>query len=220
MLGKTWVENNLGLMHDGTSGALIGKLESAPDLSHLVFLPPASIGDLGRGRGVLQGGGSGCARVEEEGGGWKVLGEPCGMRFVEASITVVWLGLGGDLGLGSGACEERVIGALATAPLLYLPAAPLLDLPADSLLDLPAASLLDLPTAPSLGLPAAPSLGFPAAPLPELPVALLPDLPAALSPDLPVAPSLDLPAAPPLDLPAAPLLILPAAPSMDLPAVP
>ena len=38
--------------------------ESAPDLSYIVFLPPASIGDFGRGSFGLQGGGSGCARFE------------------------------------------------------------------------------------------------------------------------------------------------------------
>ena len=64
MLGKTWPENHLGLMHRGTSGAQGGKLAKKPNINlrlvpnHLEFTAPAKLDNLGWGRGGLQGEGA------------------------------------------------------------------------------------------------------------------------------------------------------------------
>ena len=74
MLGKTWEENHLGLMHHGTIRAPGGKLSKKPNTNlhllhdHLVFPAPAPLEDLGWGRGGLQLEGSGNAWVGEEKG--------------------------------------------------------------------------------------------------------------------------------------------------------
>ena len=49
-------------------------------------------------------------RREKGEGGGTVLGEPFGGGLVEAPLPVAWLDLGGALGLGPVACEERVSG--------------------------------------------------------------------------------------------------------------
>ena len=80
MLGKTWEENHLGLMHRGTIGAPGGKLPKKPNINlrlihdHLGFPAPAPLEDLGWGRGGLQGGGSGGFWVWEGEGGGDVMG--------------------------------------------------------------------------------------------------------------------------------------------------
>ena len=68
VLGKTWSENHLGLMHHGTSGALGGKLTKKLNMklrplhNPLLLSAPAQLEDLGWGRGGFQGGGSGGGR--------------------------------------------------------------------------------------------------------------------------------------------------------------
>ena len=94
MLGKTWEENHLGLMHLGTIGAPGGKLAKKPNIKlrllhdHLGFPAPALLEDLGWGRGGLHGEGSGCAWVGEGEGCGIVLGASRGGELIDEPFRV------------------------------------------------------------------------------------------------------------------------------------